>query len=247
MPILPISGRALALRELSGTDDLLLLAGWNSDGELVRDLLAAVSGATPEAVEALPAGDAEALLLLLRRSLLGETIVADVRCPSGGCGERIDVSFGIGSYLQHHQPRAATSAAGEDGWFTSGGAAFRLPTLGDQIETSGRPAADRALLRRCVRNAEGAALRKIAALMERLAPTVSGSISGTCPECGTSVEVYFDVARFVLQELRGAAAEVYDHVHVLASRYGWSEGEILALPRSRRAEYVARVRSEMAS
>jgi hypothetical protein len=247
MVLLPISGRELALRELSGTDDLLLLTRTSSDSELVRDILAGASGAPAEAIETLPAGDAETLLMLLRRALLGEMIVADVRCPSEGCGARIDVSFAVGDYLRNYTPRAAGEPPDEEGWFTSGRAAFRLPTLRDQIETSRRPAADRALLRRCVRNAEGSALRKIVSLMEKIAPTVSGYVGGTCPECGACVEVYFDVARFVLQELRGLAVEVYDHVHLLASQYGWSEAEILALPRSRRAAYVARVRREMPS
>jgi hypothetical protein len=247
MITLPISGRELALRELSGADALLLLEPSLDEGERMRDLLAAAARVAPGDIESLPAGDAELLLLLLRRSLLGGTIVAEARCTSPACGARIDVSFAIDTYLRHHRPRPEDATPGEDGWFALGDAAFRMPTVRDQLESSREPAADRALLARCVRNASGASLRKITALLTRIAPTMSDYVGGTCPECGTAVTVYFDVAAFVLQELRAVAAEVYDHVHLLASHYGWSEPEILALPRSRRAAYVARVARELAS
>lgn len=248
MIALPISGRELALRELSGNDALLLLEPSPGDVERMRDILAAVAGVPPEFIEELPAGDAELLLMMLRRSLFGGTIVAETYCASSECGARIDVSFAIDTYLRHHRPRANGASPREDGWFAAGDASFRLPTVRDQIESAREPAADRALLRRCIKSASGAAsLRRVTALMTRLAPTISDYVGGTCPECGTTVAVYFDVAGFVLHELRTAAAEIYDHVHLLASQYGWSEPEILALPRSRRAAYVARVSGELPS
>lgn len=241
MSALPISGTPMALRELSGADDLLLLGGGRSVPELARELLAALAG-DGEAVDALPIGDAEALLLGLRASLVGEHVRGDLQCPS--CRARIEISFSIADYLRHHRPRPAPSVDAGEGWLTDrrSSLTFRIPTLRDQIEVSGRPRAATDLLQRCVRGDAGRGVRqRVEHLLEQLAPTLSDHVAGDCPECGERVETYFDVEQFVLGELRAVAAEVFDDVHRIASAYGWSEAEILAMPRSRRAAYAERV------
>jgi hypothetical protein len=42
----------------------------------------------------------------------------------------------------------------------------------------------------------------------------------------------------VLRELRAWFASIYLETHVLASRYGWAEAAILAMPRERRRRYA---------
>jgi hypothetical protein len=42
-------------------------------------------------------------------------------------------------------------------------------------------------------------------------------------------------------ELNAAATRLLHDVHTLASAYGWSEGDILAMSEARRARYVAMV------
>ena len=74
--------------------------------------------------------------------------------------------------------------------------------------------------------------------MEKLAPSLFGVLDGKCPECAARIRVSFDPQRYVLGELRERAMFVYEEVHLLASRYQWSEREILALPGSRRARYA---------
>lgn len=74
--------------------------------------------------------------------------------------------------------------------------------------------------------------------MEKLAPPFSGEIEGQCPECGARVNFWFDVAAYVLRELRFDAELLYEDIHQLAMRYHWSEQEILNLPRQRRMQYV---------
>jgi hypothetical protein len=275
---LPISGTRVALRELSGAEDLLLLGGGASVPHLVCELLTALGG---PGVEELPVGDAESLLLAVRGALLGEHIRAGIACPAPGCRARIDVSFTIADYLRHRRPRRTRGREGEKGneqtisrdgnavaplptaaspqwgeggqrpgegrtWMTEAeGVTFRIPTLRDQVEVSGRAAAPRELFERCVRGAPSARTRRrIERTLDTIAPTLSDYVTGSCPECGTAVEVYFDVEQFVLRELRDTAAEVIDDVHLLASHYGWSEAAIVALPRSRRTAYAERVRGE---
>jgi hypothetical protein len=233
------------LRELRGTEELLLLGGHRSAPHLALELLTAMAGDAGE----LPVADGEAMLLEIRRAVVGETIEAAVTCPADACGGTIDVSFSIAGYLAHHRPRRVPPVTCEDGpWLAErDGIAFRLPTLRDQVEVSGAPEADRELLSRCLRTpADAAGRRRVQRLMERLAPALSDYVGGDCPMCGARVEVYFDVEQFVLRELRDVASFLHEEIHLIASRYGWSEAEIVALPRSRRAAYAARIREEAA-
>jgi hypothetical protein len=245
VPALPISGKEIALREISGAEDMLLLSGGDSVPRLVRDLLAALAGGDAESIDGLPVGDAESLLLAVRMALLGETVQADMFCPADDCGARIDVTFRVSDYLVHRTPRRVrASASTEDRWLSDerGGLTFRFPTLADQIAVSGRAHPSSELFRLCIRDEISAGVRrKTNALMDKAAPTLSNYVTGECPECGTRVEAYFDVEQFVLRELRESATRLYDDVHRIAAAYGWSEDEIVSLPRSRRIAYAERI------
>jgi len=52
------------------------------------------------------------------------------------------------------------------------------------------------------------------------------------------VNFWFDVQSYVQRELRYDAEFLFEDVHQLATRYHWSEEEILSLPRKRRVQYV---------
>lgn len=62
-----------------------------------------------------------------------------------------------------------------------------------------------------------------------------------CGECGQSSIFDLDIAGFLWHELRTAASRLLQDVHTLASSYGWSEREILALPPARRSAYLEMV------
>src|SRR5260370_342236 len=80
-------------------------------------------------------------------------------------------------------------------------------------------------------------VRRLAGL-ERAAPRLAGPVEGVCPSCGEKVSGWFDPGAFVLAELRTRAQTLLEEVHLLASRYGWSEEVILNLPGRRRAAYA---------
>jgi hypothetical protein len=125
-------------------------------------------------------------------------------------------------------------------------AAFRLPTVADQLAVAGERNGGDELVRRCIRPA-GVSLRfrrLVEAAMERMAPSLSGDLQGTCPECGAEVVVYFDALQFCLRELRDRAAFVYQDIDLLARRYHWSETDILTMPYVRRTNYVELARQE---
>jgi hypothetical protein len=123
-------------------------------------------------------------------------------------------------------------------------AAFRLPTVRDQADVLGAADGAQRLIQICIEPADPPArLRgRIERAMERLAPELSREVEGACPACGGRVAGTIHVPFLVMEDLRRAAAGVHDEVHRIASAYGWSEAEILALPRMRRRQYADRIR-----
>jgi hypothetical protein len=247
---LPISGIEVELRETTGREDLLLLESLNdslsTSIHLVGRLLRSGNGDPLNAGD-LPLTDLEAVLLELRRRLIGDTVTSRGRCPQPGCAAPIDLSFSIGDYLRSHHARKPSNVApieSQPQWFEMRGRAiqFRLVTAADLAAAAISPAPSLELARRTIHVESVAELRRsqrsVQKAMESLAPPLSGEIEGQCPGCGTRVSFWFDVPTYVHKELRFDAELVYEDVHQLAMHYHWSEQEILDLPRQRRMHYV---------
>ena len=130
--ILPVSGQRVVLCAASGTEDLLLLEGRESDLALALALVNRLVRATdPEAPDGKPAdwchltaSDLDVLMLRLRQGMLGARVQADAPCSGAGCGSRIDISFEIDAYIAHHFSRdagaknlRAAPIAEQPGWF----------------------------------------------------------------------------------------------------------------------------------
>jgi hypothetical protein len=254
VPRLPVSGIGIHVRAPDGADDLLLLeqpVGPTLAVGLLSRLVTRDGGGVLDAAD-LPVADIEAVLIRLRQLLLGDRLVGEARCASERCGSRMDVMFGLEDYLDHHRPRALRriAPASEAGWFeTSDGGSFRIPSGADllAVEASANP--ESALAKRCLRPANGRPgwRRRAESAMEVLAPSLSGLVQGACPACHERATFLFDVPWFVLTELRAQALDLYDDIHLIASRYQWSEERILALPRPRRMRYAELIRDEAAA
>lgn len=251
--MLPVSGVALAVREPTGEDEIYVLettlAPLPAFVELARRV-ACTSAGRPVDWASLPATDLDAAALITRWSWIGGVIRTDARCPGPGCGERIDVSFGIKDYLEHHRPRRPRSVvamAGTD-WFTLTGATvrFRIPTVADLLAAAAcdRPAEE--LTSRCVDAPElsPALSRRLDRALSALAPNLDDLLGGSCPGCGHQVAMRFDPLGYTLAELRQAFAGTHLEIHALAAAYGWAEDVILALPRSRRRRYASMIADE---
>jgi len=251
MVCLPVSGVELALRQLTGAEDILLLEHPTNHPGLALVLVSQLAQVVDNASinwEDLSVSDLEFVLLTLRQMVFGDWIRTDAVCPVQGCGKRVDVSFRIRDYLSHHAPRRspAVAAAETPGWFQLGNTdvTFRLPTVADQIAISNHPRPEQELQQRCIRPSDIPAKlrRRVETAMEALAPNLSDDLQGQCVECGSTVTLFFDVLQFTLHELRSQAAFVYEEIHLLASSYQWTETAILALPRHRRQQYAEQVR-----
>jgi hypothetical protein len=244
--LLPVSGTVLAVREPTGTDEIFVVETALAPLPALAELAARVTssaGGGPLDVPGLPATDLDAAALMIRRAWIGDSIRADARCPA--CGERIDVAFGIGDYLGHHQPRRPRGVTGDAAWFTldRARARFRIPTVADLLAASAASHPAQALSDRCIEAAElpRALARRLDHALGALAPRLDGLLGGACPACGEEVSLRFDPLSYVLAELRNVFSGVYLDVHALAAAYGWPEDVILALPRRRRRRYATAI------
>jgi hypothetical protein len=249
--LLPVSGIALTVREPAGEDELFVV-----ETELppllallgLAQRVASTAAGDPVDWALLPAADLDAAALIIRRSWLGDAIRTDTTCPD--CRERIDVSFAIGDYIEHHRPRRARGVArsAPDGWFTLAGAdvRFRIPTVADLLAAAAGGRLADTLSSRCVEAAEIS--RALAGRLDRalsaLAPSLDDLLGGKCPACGREVAVRFDPVGYVMADLRSAFSGIYHQTHAVASAYGWPEAAILALPSRRRRHYALIIAGE---
>jgi hypothetical protein len=254
---LPLSGTEVRVRAPTGIEDLMLV---ENDGtalqvslQLMQNIVRGRDGSVQD-LAALSLHDLDALLLRLRQSLLGDRIETDATCPSLECGSRMDVSFEINEYLNHHCPlrvpwksRTYIAAASEADWFRltrrADGhetAQFRLPTARDVLDLQHTDAALQQLSERCIRPTALRASERhaVEAAMEAIAPNLSSDLQGKCPECGNLIRVAYEPRSYCIAEFRQLARFVIEEVDLLAHRYHWSESEILAMPNRRRSAYA---------
>jgi hypothetical protein len=246
--LLPVSGAVLAVREPVGADEVFVAETALSPMAALLELarrVASTSAGGPLNWASLPATDLDAAALVIRKCWIGDMIRTDAPCPAQGCGERIDVSFGIGAYLEHHRPRKPRGVTGtpEDGWFTLVGAPvrFRIPTVADLLAVASDVRPADTLSSRCIDAPEISRpiARRLDHAFAALAPSLDDLIGGACPACGHEVAMRFDPLGYTMTELRGVFSGVYLETHALAAAYGWPEDAILALPRSRRRRYAS--------
>jgi hypothetical protein len=74
--------------------------------------------------------------------------------------------------------------------------------------------------------------------LERADPQADLRLHIQCPACAHEWQAGFDIVSFLWKELADWARRLLGEVHELASAYGWSEAEILALRPCRRQYYL---------
>jgi hypothetical protein len=184
-------------------------------------------------------GERDRNLLRLREELFGSRLEATAVCP--GCAERIELNFttrDIGAF-EPALPVAVESlrveAAGCE-------VIYRLPTSADILAASG--AED--LLRRCVEMAHCGPITAlpeevvsaVVAGMSRADPQAEVRIAIECPWCLYQWSSLFDILSFLWGEIEDWAQRILLEVHTLASAYGWSERDIVAMSARRRRMYL---------
>lgn len=197
-----------------------------------------------------PLGQREAALLGLRAALFGHTLESLAACPQ--CGGMVEFALNAEDMLRTAPaaPAAPAEPAEPVNVVAAGySAAFRLPDTHDLEAAASTPAAQRPrfLLLRCLTDAAPPVdewpdefLAAAAQGMSEADPLGDVSLALTCPDCGHAWVAPFDAGDFLWSELHAWATRLMSEIHVLASTYGWTEPESLALPPHRRRFYLER-------
>jgi hypothetical protein len=220
-------------------DRALLDACAGADGRLAAERLARAIDPGARSL-----GRRDAALVDLYGARYGSLLLGIADCPL--CGEASEVSMEIALLRAREDPDGEFTVSAGD-WEV----AFRLP--GPEDVAAARD--ERDLAGRCVLEVipprDGAAsdavdlpdeaLDAMSARMEQLHPSGDIEAALACPSCAHNWTGRIDVAALVGARATADALLVMDEVHALARAYGWSEAEILDLPRERRRAYLERV------
>jgi hypothetical protein len=217
----------------------------------VHRALLLVSAAHPEVpletLAAWPIGERDRHVFELREQVFGRRIDGFSACPA--CSEKLELSFAT-SDLQHPAAQAAEQQVEADGHHVT----FRLPNSLDLLEISTADGdvatAETQLLRRCIRKVEcrGATVeleavptpvaQRVVQQMAEADPQAVVELALACPACSHRWSEPFDIVTFFWREIEVWAQRLLRDVHTLASAYGWTESEILALSPQRRRLYL---------
>ncbi|GGU83266.1 hypothetical protein GCM10010211_56560 [Streptomyces albospinus] len=237
-----------------------LLATWEagldrqSGGRALLLHRAARPGADTDALLSVPLGERAADLFALRRALFGDRMQVKIDCAGAECGAAMEFELDARE-LGATRPLlpAGVLRVAEGEWEVE----FRLPGAAD-LAAVGAAAVDgadarRRLAARCAVSAvrggreasadevgrlPGPVLDRFAEAAEQADPGAELTLNIACPECGAATPAELDIAAYLWTELDAWARDVLLDVHLLASAYGWSEPEILALSPLRRRYYL---------
>ena len=231
---------------------LALLEAW--EGGLGKDfarcglalLAAACPEADPDALAALSVGERDRRLLSLRAAVFGARMTALATCER--CAETLEFQLYAGALQAASEAETEAALVVEQGpWRLE----LKAPDSRDLIAAADAPEqAEQVLFARSVRAAAFAGapadvatapLEVRAAAAERLAaaePLADLQLDLLCSNCGFEWRAPLDIVAFLWAELDVWAGRILREVHLLASAYGWDEGQILALPAARRSHYL---------
>ena len=227
------------MRALSTTELLSVWERGNSQPPVQRALAllaAAHPESSPDALASLSIGQRDARLIALRELTFGAEFTCLANCPA--CDEKMELTFNVADL----RPENETELPAEfDLQLEGHKLRFRLPTSADLLAVNSREQ----LLERCLSNGHGQLPEPvITAVIENMScadPLADIQLALNCSSCGHKWEAPFDIVAFFWTEINAAAHGLLREVHALASAYGWTESEILALSPARRRCYLEMV------
>ncbi|SRR6266487_2450427 len=168
-----------------------------------------------------------------------------VRCPNGGCGQALEFDLTLDELLSLRHEGDGPIVAKVGGAVRT----LRAPTGEDQLALAADEFDDledavRGLAVSLLEEPEhlplsDADVEAIELSLTEYDPLVELSVRTACPHCGAEGEYEVDLTDLALGALREARDTLISDVHTLASRYHWTESEILSIPPRRRARYLA--------
>jgi hypothetical protein len=239
------------MRALSNADFLSL---WESGRELhpLDQGLLAIHTALPETTEEnvadWPLGRRNRALAELRCACFGSALQGWTDCSQ--CGEKLEFNMDGRVLAEQH---LAQMEQGQAATIVVEGRTFRLPTSRDLARIAGEQepsAAALRLLEACrvesLSEGEQSSAEYVESVGEQMAaadPLAEIVVTFECPVCRDSRNEVLDLPAFLWAEIEARVKRLLLEIHTLASAYGWSEGEILALSDARRRLYLEMVQA----
>jgi hypothetical protein len=196
-------------------------------------LLEAFTGEPRASIASLGVHRRDALLAESRVLAFGPLLQGVARCSH--CGNDVEVEFRL------QPPR---NDLPESGSLTINGdhVTFRAPNSYDlaAVAVAPDPAAAVALLRsRCIDGAlRDDGFEAVDKALEELCAPATIELAALCPACHARFDPLVDIGAILWRELAAYARRLLDDVDALATKYGWSEPQILALSDVRRQRYI---------
>jgi hypothetical protein len=209
-------------------------------------LAAAYPELSPQELAELSLGQRDSYLLTLRAGLFGSRLSGQATCPQ--CQEAVELKFDTADIQlrpdhQETMPLLVTTAGYE--------VRFRLPNSLDLLAVAGQAETGTGqdlLLNQCILAIEGEVREVrhlpapvVTAIIETMAqadPQADIELALICPACAYAWPVTFDIITYLWEEITAWAYRTLHAVHQLASAYGWSETDILALSPWKRYFYL---------
>lgn len=223
----------------------------NAEAKTQALLSLVVPELSAEALTDLALGERNKNLLELRQQLFGSKLQAYIEC--GQCGESLDLEFSIEDFgfssMDHIHETHSISIQNMC-------ANIRLPNGHDLTAlTHVRNVADgrQLLFSRCVLKLlrddvpmpldelNDAEMNQLEEAIAELDPRMEILFDLSCPQCSHSWQSPLDIGSFLWREFDVYALQLLENIHLLASTYGWSEADILAMSNVRRNHYVERL------
>jgi hypothetical protein len=194
-----------------------------------------------------PLGRLNRALAQIRCACFGPAMSGWTTCRN--CAEQLEFAVD-GRALADSPPPAEDEPISVDGQM------FRLPTsrdLAGVVREADPSVAARRLAERCRFECGGnhtpvsdwteAYLDAVGERMTQADSLAEILLHFDCPACGDSFDESLDLSAFLWAEVEHEAKRMLHDVHTLASAYGWTEGEILALSPARRVFFIELVRA----
>jgi len=192
-------------------------------------------------VAALSRSDRNRIALELRRALFGDALSLSTTCENPACGAEVDIDLTIDELMSDVGSEVGETLAVP----LSDGILELRPVIGrddpDSPDIWPRLAGDAARWHALPVEEK----HQTAMALERADKGPDLSIPVTCPGCRLPIELEIDPLDFLARELAVGARRLVAEIHCLAFHYGWSEADILALPRRRRWEYLSLITAQL--
>lgn len=201
-------------------------------------LLAAASGKPVAELAELPVGRRDELLLRMREWAFGPDLACVTACPS--CKERLETTIQCAQIRA--EPPANLDSIDVEGYSVR----LRPPTTADILaaERANPDEVNGLILARCTNLPHDAPPSVGDALIDSMKaadPQAQVELTLDCPVCLHRWTALFDILPFFWKEIDVWARRTLQDIHLLASAYGWTQSEVMALTAARRRTFTEMV------